>query len=108
MLPKARGAEAERAVACVGVGGGLAPRRANFCNGFDGQMCEQPSVGVERQRRVGRACIESVEQRARCLWQVAHRIAGLGEIGEQREHARRHVEADRVAGAAGRARIIRQ
>ena len=38
---------------------------------------------------------------------LVHRVPGRSEITQQREHARRHVEPDRIAGPAGRTGIVR-
>ena len=59
------------------------------------------------ERRVIRAGGERVEQCARIGRRAAHRVAGGGKIVEQRDHARRHIEPDRISGAPRRAGIIR-
>ena len=61
----------------------------------------------ERQSRVFRPACERIKQIARRLRRAAHRITRRGEIAERRDHARRHVETDGIAGAAFGARIIR-
>ena len=71
------------------------------------QASEQALVLLDRKRRVVGARRKRIEQFARRFRRAAHGVAGGREIVEQRDHARRHVEADRVAGAARRAGIIR-
>ena len=70
------------------------------------QSGQQSFVLRQCQKRVVSAGGKHVEQFARRSGRVADGITGGGEIIEKREHARRHVEADRITGAAGCAGIV--
>ena len=64
-------------------------------------------VFFDRKRRVIAARQKRIEQFPRRFWRAAHGVAGGRKIVEQRDDARRHIEADRVTGAARRAGIVR-
>ncbi len=100
------GTEAERAVAKIGIVFGCAPGGVDLVRDVGGQLGEERGVVRKRERRRVRAVLQRIEQYWRTGRYVRDGVARLFEIGEQREHAGRHVEADRVACASARARII--
>ena len=100
-------AETERAVAHIGIVCRLAPSLAQPRDGCGRQPRQQIFVLRERERRIVGAGGERIEQFARRLRRAVHGVTGGGKIVEQREHACRHIEPDRIAGAARRAGIIR-
>ena len=99
-----RGTESEGAVAHIRVVRRRPPCRDHAVLDLTRQLGEEARVVVERQGGIARR--QCIEQRLRRLGRRTHGIAGGAEIGEQRDDARRHVEPDRIAGAAGRAGII--
>ncbi len=99
--------ETERAVAQIRIVGRVAPRAMDERRHVRGQVREPLDIGIERQGRIGLARVERLEQRPRRGRRLAGGIARRSEVGEQGEHARRHIEPDGVALAAGRARIVR-
>ena len=90
----------------VGIIGGRAPSLIQAIDCRARQACQQRLILLDRQYRFvrGGKRIEQIAWRLRC---GLHRIAGGSEIVEQRDHARRHIETDGIAGAARRARIVR-
>ena len=74
-------------------------------------MAESKDIAGEpkegRRVRKRRQTRERIEQAARRFWYVADRVSGASKISGGCDHARRYVEADRIAGAARCARIIR-
>ena len=98
----------KRAVAEIGIGRRLAPGFAQARDWRRRQSGKQIFVLRKRQRRVApRRRQARRADRARVFGASLIAIAGGGEIIEQREHACRHIESDRIAGAARRAGIIR-
>jgi hypothetical protein len=63
-------------------------------------------AGVILEQQGGIARCQRIEQRLRRVGRGMHAIAGGGEVGEERNDTRRHVETDGIAGAAGRTGII--
>ena len=100
-------AEAERPVLEIGIGLRLAPGCPDEFGDLGRQLAEQSHVVGERQGGIGIGALEPIEQRARGRRWFADLIAGCREISHERQHACRHVEADRIAGAPGSARIVR-
>jgi hypothetical protein len=85
----------------------LAPGRAHLGNGCVRYACKQAFVVRECERRFAGPWTECIEQRVRRVRHTVDCIAGGGKILEQRDHARRDIEPDRVTGATRRAGIIR-
>ncbi len=91
----------------VGIAAWIAPCGAQTLDCVWRQLCQQSFILADRKLRFVRADGKCIEQFARCLRPGAHAVAGGSEVAEQRDHACRHVESDRIAGASGRAGIIR-
>ena len=74
-----------------------------------GRPAQQLRDSARRDKRRVRSRLRSSTSssaRGDCGMSV-NRIAGVREVVQQGEHARRHVEPDRIAGAAGGAGIVR-
>ena len=81
-----------------------APRRLH-CAMPAGKRAGQRPILVNAQPVV--ATLDQIQQRARRLRNPINRIAGVLQVVQHGDDARRHVEADGIAGAAGGARIVR-
>ena len=100
-------AEAEGAVADIGIGFGLAPCRFDAGRDLGRKLAEQAAIVVQGKSWLGDTRLHRREQLRRALRSASDLIAGVGEIGDQCDDAGRHVEADGVSGAAGSAGIVR-
>ena len=106
-IAELRRAEAEGAVADIGIGFRRAPRVMDAFRDFGWKPGEQAAIVVQRKARLGGARFHRRQQLRRSLRRVGHAVARFGEIADQRDDAGRHVEADGVSRAAGGAGIIR-
>ena len=102
-----RCAEAEGAVADIGIGFGRAPRLIDAFRDFGRKLGEQAAIVLQRKARLGGAGGHRRQQLWRSLRRAGHAVARLGEIADQRDDAGRHVEADGVSRPAGGAGIVR-
>ena len=100
-------AEAKAAVAHVGIVRRLAPGIAQPRDRGIRHARQQGFVFADAECCLIAAGGERIEQMTRRFRSAAHHVAGGGEIVEERDHARRHVEPDRVSGAPWCAGIIR-
>ena len=100
-------AEAKAAVAHVGIVRRLAPGIAQPRDRGIRHARQQGFVFADAECGLIAAGGERIEQMTRRSRNAAHHVAGGGEIVEERDHARRHVEPDRVSGAPWCAGIVR-
>ena len=82
----------------------LAPRFLDRSHRFLGKLARQRPVFLRAQPFL--AALDRIQQCARRLRNRFNRIAGLSQVVQHGDDTRRHVEADRVAGAAGGAGIV--
>src|SRR4029453_578658 len=95
-------AERERAIAAIGVVFGRAPRGFDAARNLAGERSEMAPVVLQRHPAAACARFERFEQGGRATRRIGAGVTRFGEVGEERDHALRHVEADGVARAAAR------
>ena len=82
----------------------LSPRFLHRCHRLGRQIARQPPIFLAAHPFA--TALDQIQQRARRLRNRINRVAGLVKVMQHGQHARRHVEADRVAGTAGGPGIV--
>ena len=97
----------EHAVAHIRIAGRLAPGLINLLDGRARHTAERGEIIVDRHNRVIATARQLVQQSAGRARRAGDVVSGIAQIVQRGKHAGGHVEANRVASAILRARIIR-